>query len=92
MKTADDSQATAIVAEQVRLLYASAPGSILSSAVLAAILAVLQSDVIQPGPVFAWSALLVAMVVGRFDGIAVLLPRRQSPVRFNGPKAVVVAV
>ena len=65
MKTADDSQATAIVAEQVRLLYASAPGSILSSAVLAAILAVLQSDVIQPGPVFAWSALLVAMVVGR---------------------------
>ena len=57
MKKSSAGEADAIVAEQVRLLYESALGSILTSAVLAAILIFLQSDVIGPNPVVAWAAL-----------------------------------
>ena len=65
MKISSAGKAAPIVAEQVRLLYESALGSILTSAVLAAILVVLQSEVIGPNPVVAWAALFVATLVGR---------------------------
>ena len=65
MKKSSAGEADAIVAEQVRLLDESALGSILTSAVLAAILIFLQSDVIGPNPVVAWAALFVATLCGR---------------------------
>ncbi|PZN84032.1 MAG: hypothetical protein DM484_03400 [Candidatus Methylumidiphilus alinenensis] len=65
MKKSSAGEADAIVAEQVRLLYESALGSILTSAVLAAILIFLQSDVIGLNPVVAWATLFLATLCGR---------------------------
>jgi signal transduction histidine kinase len=55
----------AIVAEQVRLLYEGALGSILSSAVLATLLVFLQRDVIGPQSVMLWTALFAVTLAGR---------------------------
>jgi signal transduction histidine kinase len=74
MKIAGSAETEAIVAEQVRLLYEGALGSILTSAALAALLVFLQRDVIEPQPVMVWTALFAVTLAGRV--VLVLFHRR----------------
>jgi signal transduction histidine kinase len=76
MNISGSAEAKAIVAEQVRLLYEGALGSILTSAVLAALLVLLQRDVIGPQTVMVWAALFAVTLAGRV--VLVLFHRRAA--------------
>lgn len=60
-----DAEADALQVEQTRLLYATLPAAIAINALLALILAGVQSAVIPSGRLFLWLAILAVVLLGR---------------------------